>query len=907
MDTIHRPVLLKTCGLVETGDPLWPWQAVDGDPQFRFRPPPWRHGFRITLQLEPEVPGTPPVIYLNGGQGYGPQHAVPMQDLGGGLWQAECRPSTELRAWRLDPIDRPGRFRLGELHITPLPARSSLPGWLRQASTPLQLTLERLRWRWGALDLVTAGDLRKALANEPSTLPTGRGTGFVSEGRDPQWRLQGQLPAGWYMLEMQMALPAARSVVRIYPDEGADESQSLSLVLRSGQPAKRLLRLDAPTRLRIDPMACSGGLRLERFRLSRVSTAFACQRMRRKLATHRRTRDWQAADEAELRTHYDALFTALEPGQQVDYALWIREVETPRRPEAESQRASAATWAWQPLFSVLLPTWNTPPALLRECLDSVLAQGYPHWELCIADDASTREDTLAVLRDYAAREPRIRVSWRNTNGHISAASNTALEMARGDFVALLDHDDLLAPHALWQIAQALQHRPSAQVLYSDEDKIGLDGLRREPCLKPDWMPDLLRSQNYVSHLGVYRRDLVSTIGGFRESYEGSQDHDLVLRCVERIADPADIVHVPHVLYHWRIVEGSTAGGHGAKDYASEAGRRAVQDHCDRRHPGVQVEAVAPGIFRTRWPLPRALPLVSLIIPTRDRHDLLRTCVESILARTAYRHFELLVIDNQSRCPDTLAYIEALSARPDGRIRVLRWDQPFNYSAINNFAAAHARGEILGLVNNDIEVTAPDWLGEMVSHAIRPEIGCVGARLLYPDGTIQHAGVVLGVGGVANHLMRGLPGRSPGLFGRLWCTWNPSAVTAAALLLRREVWSRVGGLDETSLPVAFNDVDLCLKVRALGLRNLWTPHAELIHHESVSRGSDTTPEKRARFLGEVATMRRRWGPLLDHDPAYHPDLTRLREDGALATPQEQVPHTGSCPLHASKCPRQKRHA
>lgn len=891
MDTSLRPALLKTCGLVETGDPRWPWQAVDGDPQFRFSPPPWRQGFRVTVQLEPEVPGAAPVIYLNGGDGYGPRQAVPMHALGDGLWQAECRPPARLRAWRLDPIDRPGRFRLGELRIAPLPRRRDLPVWLRQAAAPLQATLERLRWRWSATDLVPAGDLRPARPDEDATLPAGRGPGFVSTGHDPQWRLPAALPAGWYMLEMQLALPAARSVARLYPDEGtgSDEDASLPLVLRSSQTAKRLVCLDRPTRLRIDPMAAAGGLRLERFRLSRVSEAFACQRMRRKLATHRRTRDWRQAGEAELRNHYEALFVALEPGQQIDYAAWIREVETPRRPDAETQRASAAAWAWQPRFSVLLPTWNTPPALLRECLDSVLAQGYPHWELCIADDASTREDTREVLRDYAAREPRIRVAWRDANGHISAASNTALAMARGDFVALLDHDDLLAPHALWQVAEALQHRPSAQVLYSDEDKIGLDGLRREPCLKPDWMPDLLRSQNYVSHLGVYRRDRVSAVGGFREGYEGSQDHDLVLRCVERIADPADIVHVPHVLYHWRIAEGSTAGGHGAKDYASEAGRRAVQDHCDRRHPGVQVETVAPGIFRTRWPLPRALPLVSLIIPTRDRHDLLRTCVESILARTAYRHFELLVVDNQSRCPDTLAYLEALARQPGGRIRVLRWDRPFNYSAINNFAAAHARGEILGLINNDIEVTEPDWLGEMVSHAIRPEIGCVGARLLYPDGTIQHAGVVLGVGGVANHLMRGMPGRSPGHFGRLWCTWNPSAVTAAALLLRREVWARVGGLDEASLPVAFNDVDLCLKVRALGLRNLWTPQAELIHHESVSRGSDTTPEKRARFLGEVATMRTRWGPLLDQDPAYHPDLTRVREDGALAMPGEAVPH------------------
>jgi GT2 family glycosyltransferase len=892
MDTSLRPTLLQTCGLVETGDPCWPWQAVDDDPQFRFRPPPWRQGFRVTVRLELEMPGATPVIYLNSGDGYGPRQAVPMHALDDGLWQAECRPPAHLRAWRLDPIDRPGRFRLDELRIAPLPRRRDLPVWLRQAAAPLQATLERLRWRWSATDLVPAGDLRPARPDEDPTLPAGRGPGFVSTGHDPQWRLPAALPAGWYMLEMQLALPAARSVARLYPDEGtgSNEDSSLPLVLRSSQTAKRLVCLDRQTRLRIDPMAAAGGLRLERFRLSRVSEAFACQRMRRKLATHRRTRDWRQAGEAELRSHYEALFVALEPGQQVDYATWIREVETQRRPDAEAQRALTATWAWQPRFSVLLPTWNTPPALLRECLDSVLAQGYPHWELCIADDASTREDTREVLRDYATREPRIRVAWRDTNGHISAASNTALAMAHGDFVALLDHDDRLAPHALWQVAEALQHRPSAQVLYSDEDKISLDGLRCEPCLKPDWMPDLLRSQNYISHLGVYRRDLISAIGGFREGYEGSQDHDLVLRCVERIADPADIVHVPHVLYHWRMTAGSTALDRDAKGYASEAGRRAVQNHVDRCHPGVRVETVAPGLYRTHWPLPAQPPRVSLIIPTRDQHDLLRTCVESILHLTTYPDYELLIVDNQSSCPRTLAYLDEIAAAPGGRVRVLRWDAPFNYSAINNFAATQASGSVLGLVNNDIEVISPHWLDEMVAHVLRPDIGCVGAKLHYPDRTIQHAGVVLGLGGVANHLMRGLPSTSPGPFGRLWTTWNPSAVTAATLLLRRAVWDAVGGLDAAALPVAFNDVDLCLKVRALGLRNLWTPHAELIHHESVSRGADTSPAKRARFLGEVATMRQRWGALLDHDPAYHPDLTRLREDSSLAGPQEHVPHT-----------------
>lgn len=877
-----QPAPRRIRGLVPTDDPHWPWQAVDADPQFCFGSPPGRHGFRVTVRLQVEDGDPAPVVYTNLGQGYGPDQAVPMHTRGDGLWHAECRPRATCRGWRLDPLDRPGRFRLSDLQVEPLASID----WLARTGRQLGTTLERLRLRWRTADLEPDGDLRRAGPDD--ALPAGRGPGFVAEGRDPQWRLPGLLPAGWYMVELQVELPAARAIARLYPNvgQGEDEAVSLALPLRSGVLAKRLIHLPEPARLRIDPMAMRGALRLTHFRLHRVTTAFAHDRMARKLARQPRG---TVADPAALWPAYDALFHRQEPAG-MPYADWIREVEAPRCPDTATQQARSAGWTWQPRVSVLLPTWNTPPALLRACLDSVLAQGYPHWELCIADDASTQPAVREILTEYAAREPRIRIAWRAANGHIAEASNSALALASGEFVALLDHDDCLAPHALWQIVEALQRRPQAQLLYSDEDKIDDAGQRRDPHLKPDWMPDLLLAQNYLSHLGVYRRALVEAVGGFRRGYEGSQDHDLALRCIERIADPADIVHVPHVLYHWRMTAGSTALDRDAKDYASEAGRRAVQDHVDRCHPGVRVETVAPGLYRTHWPLPAQPPRVSLIIPTRDQHDLLRTCVESILQRTTYPDYELLVVDNQSSCPRTLAYLDEIAATPGGRVRVLRWDAPFNYSAINNFAATQAGGSVIGLVNNDIEVISPHWLDEMVAHALRPDIGCVGAKLHYPDRTIQHAGVVLGIGGIANHLMRGLPSTSPGPFGRLWTTWNPSAVTAATLLLRRAVWDAVGGLDAASLPVAFNDVDLCLKARALGLRNLWTPHAELIHHESVSRGADTSPAKRARFLGEVATMRQRWGALLDHDPAYHPDLTRLREDSSLAGPQEHVPHT-----------------
>lgn len=892
---MNTPAPRRLQGVQPTGDDRWPWQATDADPQFCFDAPPGRRDFRVTVHLDAEHGAPAPVVYFHSGAGYRAAQTAPMSHLGDGVWTAECHPSTECRAWRLDPLDRPGRFRLDGLRVEPLPRAPARPAWLARAGEQLGAAVDRLRTSWGSDDLVAGADVTRADGIRR----------HLATGTDPQFHLRRPLPAGWYMVEVRLALPAARAVARLYLDEGRgeDEQASLGLPLRSGVLAKRLVRLAAPARLRFDPMACRGEFAIEHFRIARVGTGFARERMLRKLRVHH-PRHRQAAPDAPppgpaqddaLWADYDALFSRQDQSA-ARYEDWIREVEAPAIPDARAQREQAAGWAWTPCISLVMPTWNSPIEALQACLDRVEAQGYPHWELCIADDASTDPEVRRVLGERAAREPRIRLALREANGHIAEASNTALALARGEFVALLDHDDLLAPHALWAVAEALQARPQAQLLYSDEDKLDEAGRRCEPFLKPDWMPDLLRAQNFVSHLGVYRRALVEAVGGFRRGYEGSQDHDLALRCIERIADPRDIVHIPRVLYHWRMAEGSTARGHGEKDYASEAGRRAVQDHLDRTAPGATAEIVAPGIYRTRWPLPATPPRVSLIVPTRDGHDLLRTCVDSIVARTRYPDYEILVVDNQSACPRTLAYMADLDAGREGggRARVLRWPHPFNYSAINNFAATHATGTVLGLVNNDIEVIGEGWLEEMVSQALRPDIGCVGAKLYYPDDTIQHAGVTLGIGGVANHLMRGLPRGAPGYFGRLWTAWNPSAVTAAALLLRREVWDAAGGLDAQGLPVAFNDVDLCLKVRALGLRNLWTPHAELYHHESVSRGADETPAKRARFLGEVETMLRRWGPELARDPAYHPHLTRLREDCSLAMPGETVPHAAGEP-------------
>ncbi len=574
-------------------------------------------------------------------------------------------------------------------------------------------------------------------------------------------------------------------------------------------------------------------------------------------------------------------------GQPGDYASWAARFDTLTADVGADLKARASRLGPDaPLISVLLPVYQTPERWLRKCIESVMNQAYQRWQLCIVDDASPDGQVMAVLREYAARDRRIEVARRTQNGHISEASNSALTLARGSFVALLDHDDELRPHALIEVAEAIVSQPGLALLYTDEDKIDAKGHRFDPYFKPDFDPDLLRSQNYVCHLTVIRTDLVRLVGGFRVGFEGSQDHDLILRCTEHLL-PGQIRHIPKVLYHWRAIEGSTALSREAKDYASSAGARAVGEHLERLHPGARVEELSHGHYRVRWPLPEPPPKVSLIIPTRDRVDLLRTCVDSILVNSSYPSFEILIVDNQSSDPAAIDYLGRVDR--DDRVRVLRFDAPFNYSAINNWAIRQCDGEIVGLVNNDIEVISPDWLEEMASHALRPDVGAVGAMLYYPDDTIQHAGVVLGVHGVAAHRYAGMPRGYPGHGGRARVAQQLSAVTGACLLVRREAFDRVGGLDE-SLQVAFNDIDFCLRLQEAGYRNIWTPFAELYHHESASRGSEDTEEKKRRFAKEVELMQRRWGAQLRCDPAYNPNLSLTSTSSELSVPP-RTPRVG----------------
>ena len=563
------------------------------------------------------------------------------------------------------------------------------------------------------------------------------------------------------------------------------------------------------------------------------------------------------------------------------YERWVTTYDTLTNDRLSAQRESSRHLPRRPLISVLVPVYNTPEKWLTKAIASVGEQTYSNWELCLADDASTAPHVRPLLEHYAAADPRIKVCFREKNGHISAASNSALALATGDFIALLDHDDELTPHALYEIAMAHNADPTADFFYSDEDKIDEEGHRHEPYFKPDFLPDLFLAQNYTSHLTVYRAALMRQAGGFRLGYEGSQDWDLALRVVSLIPDFSKIRHIPKVLYHWRAIPGSTALLSSEKNYPVKAAHKALTDHFARLKQPVELIPVPGDHWRVKYPLPAQPPLVSLLIPTRNGLKFLQRCVDSILEKTTYPNYEILIVDNGSDDPATLDYFKTVAVKKS--VRVVPFNAPFNYSAINNFAAKQANGTVLGLLNNDLEVINADWLHEMVAQALRPQIGCVGAMLYYPNDTIQHAGVIIGLGGVAGHAFRDFPRNTEGVFNRARLVQNYGAVTAACLVIRKSVFDQVGGLDEKSLAIAFNDVDFCLKVRAAGYLNLWTPFAELYHHESASRGVEDTPEKHERFRGEVETMMQRWEQELKHDPAYNPNLTLELTDFTLAAP------------------------
>jgi GT2 family glycosyltransferase len=526
-------------------------------------------------------------------------------------------------------------------------------------------------------------------------------------------------------------------------------------------------------------------------------------------------------------------------------------------------RAEAERFSDAPLISILTPVFNTPVDWLQAAVNSVLAQVYQNWELVLIDDASTDEASLAALATLTSSDPRIRLTKLDQNGGISAASNQGLKIAAGEWIGLLDHDDLLEPDALFHNVRHLQTHPDTDLIYSDEDKITDAGFDA-PFFKPDWSPDFFLSYNYMCHFTIWRRHLVEEVGGFRPEFDGAQDYDLFLRFIERTQR---IHHIPRILYHWRRSVASTSDNIRRKPMALDAGKNAIGEHLQRRgEPGYVAVDWRTHAYWVKREITRPRR-VSIFIPVRDRISLLSQCIESVVSKTTYADYEIVIVDNDSETEEARDYFAHTPHR------LLHYPGPFNYSAINNFAVEQADSPWLLFLNNDVEVIEGEWLSAMVEHVQRPEVGAVGARLLYPDDTVQHAGVVMGVGGIAEHAFRGFGAEDPGVCRQLQVTRNYSSVTGACLLTRREVFEEMDGFDEEQLPVTFSDVDLCLKMRRAGYLIVYTPFAKLYHHESASRQRSAEPR-------ESDVMRERWAEILTRDPYYNPNLSRKAADFSL---------------------------
>ena len=554
------------------------------------------------------------------------------------------------------------------------------------------------------------------------------------------------------------------------------------------------------------------------------------------------------------------------------YYLWIKNNE-PKLEDFLGLQKEISFLPYKPLISIVMPTYNIDEVYLRAAIESVRRQLYPNWELCVADDGSTEPAVKKILEEYRRRDKRIKIIYLAKNQGTSGASNAALSLATGEFVGLLDHDDELTPWALLEIVKLLNHNQKLDFIYSDEDKLELDGSRSEPFFKPDFSPDLLLSMNYITHFSVFRQKLLNQIGGFRKGFEGSQDYDLLLRYLEK---GNKVYHIPKILYHWRKIPGSVAENFSFKNYAWESGRRALEDALIRRKiKGDVVLGKNPGVYRVKRKI-IGNPKVSIIIPFKDKGELLEKCVDSILKKSTYKNFEIILISNNSEEKKTSEVIDDL--RNDKRVKFYEYNIPFNYSKINNYGVSLSEGEHVLLLNNDTEVINSDWIECLLEHSQRPEIGAVGAKLYYKDDRIQHAGIIIGIQGIARHSHKGLSRDDSGYISRVVMIQNISAVTGACLMIKRDLYEKMGGLDEKNLKIAFNDVDFCLRLREAGYLNVFTPYAELYHYESVSRGLDDSPRKIEMGLREFDYIKKRHKKIWEQgDPYYNPNLSLEFED------------------------------
>jgi len=556
------------------------------------------------------------------------------------------------------------------------------------------------------------------------------------------------------------------------------------------------------------------------------------------------------------------------------YPSWVESYDTLGPADIRAIADHIRCLPARPLLSVILAVVKGREPHFRDTVTSVTGQLYPHWELSIAAAPEALRSLAGELNRHGSRDSRIKLVPSDAPSELVATTNAAIAAATGEFVLFLDPRDKLAAHALYMIAVELDRSASADIIYSDEDEIDDGDRRNRPKFKSDWNPDLFLGCNLIGRLAAYRRSLVEQAGGFRSGFPGAEEYDLGLRASE-LTEPDRVRHIPMILYHRRVTH----------DENTQGSAEAVAEHLERSGTSGTPVQVSRCRVRIRYPLPGPPPGISLIVPTRDRLELLRKCVDGLLSKTNYGNVEIIIVDNDSELAETHAYFAELSTRET--VRILKFSGEFNYSAINNFAVERASHDIIGFLNNDLEVIHPDWLAEMVSHIIRPEIGIVGAKLLYPDNTVQHAGTIVGLGGLAGHAFRHFARDDSGYLGRLQLTQNMSAVTAACMLIRKPVFQEVGGFDAYNLPIAYNDVDLCLRVREQGYRIVWTPFAELYHHESGSRTSDFAPERIKNYRAEMSYLKARWKDVIGHDPFYSPNLTIEAEDFTLAYPPRVV--------------------
>lgn len=554
------------------------------------------------------------------------------------------------------------------------------------------------------------------------------------------------------------------------------------------------------------------------------------------------------------------------------YEAWLARHKVDKR---TLRRQKHAVFAQKPLISIVIPLYCTPLPYLKELLESVRRQSYENWQLCLAD-GSPDDKAKEFIEKHYGREKRIVYRKLEENGGISVNTNEAVALAAGEYLMLCDHDDTLEPDALYEIVKAINDT-GADVLYTDEDKVSMDGRHYfDPNFKPDFNLFRLRENNYICHIFVVKKSLTDETGLLRSEFDGAQDFDFILRCCEKAQK---ITHIPKVLYHWRCHMDSTAADPSSKAYAYEAGRKAVREHYQRLGIDAKVEMTErPGWYRSHVKV-QGNPLISVIIPNKDHTDDLELCLFSMTRKSTYRNYEILIVENNSEKEETFEYYRKLPDRYP-KARVLTWEKEFNYSAINNFAAKEAKGEYLLFLNNDVEILTPDWMEEMLQNCQQENVAAVGAKLYYPDDTIQHAGVVLGLGGIAGHIMCRASKEDPGYFGRMISVQEISAVTAACMMVKKSDFDAVGGLDET-FQVAFNDIDLCMKFRAAGKKIIFTPYAELYHYESKSRGLEDTPEKQFRFDKEVKRFQEKWAQQLEMgDPYYSPNLSVTEGDCSL---------------------------